>query len=275
MASQLVAFSGGKVATPAPTSVGALAPAGASQYSHSAAVSLTPEAPSPKGELAGSKPANPDFGSASEDPTSARAGGREEVDSAEKESLRVALELQREEEWYMAAQREGAARLAELEATREDDDDEGVEEEEEEEEEEIDESLALAWRLQQEEDDRALFIALNGGQEPPPGMLPRNVSPSQMTFDELTQLGENIGKVSKGTSKSAIDDLPTCTFRVASSDPNVIVGDQCAICRLEYQADDILRILPCRHAEHAECAPKDRLARTHVDYVAQVSNSGL
>lgn len=148
------------------------------------------------------------------------------------DSLRLALELQRQEEQYMAAQREGEARLAEL------DDEE-------------DESLVLAWRLQQEEDDRALFLALNGGREVPEGALPRNVSPSQMTYDELTALGENLGTVSKGTSRAAIDQLPTMSYEAAKK--NAIVGEQCAICRLEFQADDILRVLPCRHAEHAEC----------------------
>ncbi|KAJ8598454.1 hypothetical protein CTAYLR_006857 [Chrysophaeum taylorii] len=190
---------------------------------------------------------------ASEVPTPVRASApaqTEEMDSGERESLRLALALQCEEEEYMTAQREGAARLAELEAAQV----EGPrdEEEEEEEEEEIDESFALAWRLQQEEDDRALFLALNGGRDVPTGTLPRNVSPSQMTFDELTQLGENIGKVSKGTSKSAIDDLPTCVFSEAAA-AGAIVGEQCAICRVEFEPDDQLRILPCRHAEHAEC----------------------
>lgn len=175
----------------------------------------------------------------------------ETMDSDERESLRLALALQSEEERYIEEQREGAARLAQIEAGREDDDQAG-DIEDESEEEEMDESLALAWRLQQEEDDRALFIALNGGREPPLGTLPRNVSPSQMTFDELTQLGENIGKVSKGTSKSAIDDLPTCTFSEIHQ-ANAIVGEQCAICRIEYKADDVLRVLPCRHAEHADC----------------------
>lgn len=158
------------------------------------------------------------------------------------------MELAKEEESYLAAQRQGAARLAELEAaagTR------GEDEESEEEEEELDESLALAYRLQQEEDDRALMDALNGGQNSS-AALPRNVSPSQMTFDELTQLGENLGKVSKGTSKSALDELPTCTYAEAA-EKNAITGEQCAICRFEYEKDDVLRILPCMHAEHAEC----------------------
>lgn len=205
-----------------------------------------------------SRPTNPMFASAtaaSDVPTPIRtpapAAAPDSMDSGERESLRLALALQSEEERYIEAQREGAARLAQIEAEREDDD-QAEDIEDEDEEEELDESLALAWRLQQEEDDRALFIALNGGREPPPGTLPRNVSPSQMTFDELTQLGENIGKVSKGASKSAIDDLPTCTF-AESHRANAIVGEQCAICRVEYKDDDVLRVLPCRHAEHADC----------------------
>ena len=50
----------------------------------------------------------------------------------------------------------------------------GDEGDEEEEEDDYDESLALAWRLQQEDDDRALLMAMNGGIEPPEGATERS-----------------------------------------------------------------------------------------------------
>ena len=131
----------------------------------------------------------------------------------------------------------------------------GEEGDEEEEEDDYDESLALAWRLQQEDDDRALLMAMNGGIEPPEGATERSLSPSQMTYDQLLQLGENVGKVSKGTDQAQWDDLPTCTYGEAKSkgEAFAILGEQCAVCRCEYDDEDIVRILPCRHAEHAEC----------------------
>ena len=98
-------------------------------------------------------------------------------------------------------------------------------------------------------------MAMNGGIEPPEGATERSLSPSQMTYDQLLQLGENVGKVSKGTDQKQLDDLPTCTYGEAKAkgETFAILGEQCAVCRCEYDDDDIVRILPCRHAEHAEC----------------------
>eukprot|EP00633_Aureoumbra_lagunensis_P001774 CAMPEP_0197288664 /NCGR_PEP_ID=MMETSP0890-20130614/5821_1 /TAXON_ID=44058 ORGANISM="Aureoumbra lagunensis, Strain CCMP1510" /NCGR_SAMPLE_ID=MMETSP0890 /ASSEMBLY_ACC=CAM_ASM_000533 /LENGTH=259 /DNA_ID=CAMNT_0042759571 /DNA_START=371 /DNA_END=1147 /DNA_ORIENTATION=- len=180
----------------------------------------------------------------------------------ERESLRLAMELESEEEQYFEEQRRGAERLAELEraraaskGTRDEDneDDEDDDYEEENDEEEIDESLALAWRLQQEEDDRALFMVLNGGSDIPSDVVPRNVSPSQMTYDQLNDLGERLGKVSKGTTRDVIDALPTFAYSDASSHPHVVLGEQCSICRLEFESEDNLTVLPCNHADHTDC----------------------
>jgi E3 ubiquitin-protein ligase BIG BROTHER-like protein len=198
-------------------------------------------------------------------PASASGGNEAGAGDADAESLRLCMELQAEEERYHASQRDGEERLARLEAARAeagddaeeedgDDDDEprSGDEDDEEDDEEIDESLALAWRLQQEDDDRALLMAMNGGTEPPAGVTARNLSPSQMTYDQLMELGDNIGKVSKGAAATALDKLPTCAYGCAA-EHNAIVGEQCAICRMEFEDDDVMRILPCRHAEHAEC----------------------
>ncbi|KAH8053426.1 ubiquitin-protein transferase [Aureococcus anophagefferens] len=210
------------------------------------------------------------LGNASEAPTPVRtpgAGAGAPADE-EEESLRSRSRCRRRRSgtWRRS---EGAQRLARLEAQRaaerttpadpnlgtpggesagdedaededdDDDDDDGASEDEDDE--EIDESLALAWRLQQEDDDRALLMALNGGrsrQRAPP----LNVSP-QMTYDQLMELGDNIGKVSKGAASSAVDALPTCKYCDAA-DHGAIVGDQCAICRMEFEPDDVMRVLP-------------------------------
>ncbi|KAJ1450762.1 hypothetical protein M885DRAFT_531411 [Pelagophyceae sp. CCMP2097] len=174
--------------------------------------------------------------------------------------------LQAEDERYFQEQQDGMARFAQLESSRQTPGAEGApstprshEEEEGDEgsddEEEVDESLALAWRLQQEDDDQALLMALNGGAGTPTGVTFRNVSPSQMSFDQLTELGNHIGVVSKGTSHTFLEGLPTVAFKDVSA-TDAIVGEQCAICRLEFEDDDVLRILPCRHSDHAECVDK-------------------
>ncbi|KAH8065294.1 ubiquitin-protein transferase [Aureococcus anophagefferens] len=198
-------------------------------------------------------------GNASEAPTPVRtpgAGAGAPADE-EEESLRLALQMQEEEERYMASQREGAQRLARLEAQRAAErttpadpnlgtpGGESAGDEDAEDDDDDDDDAA-------EDDDRALLMALNGGREPPAGVTARNVSPSQMTYDQLMELGDNIGKVSKGAASSAVDALPTCKYCDAA-DHGAIVGDQCAICRMEFEPDDVMRVLPCGHAEHAEC----------------------
>ena len=57
--------------------------------------------------------------------------------------------------------------------------------------------------------------------------------------------------MSKGTDQKQLDDLPTCTYGEAKSkgETFAILGEQCAVCRCEYDDDDVVRILPCRHAE--------------------------
>lgn len=202
----------------------------------------------------------------SEAPTPHRTARRESPsptageNTTEEESMRLALEIQEREECYAREQEEGAALHAELaqqrrEAASDEEADEEDEEEGEEEEDDYDESLALAWRLQQEDDDRALLMAMNGGHEPPEGATARSLSPSQMTYDQLLALGDNVGKVSKGTDQAQLDDLPTCSYGEAKAkgEAFAILGEKCAICCCEYEDEDVVRILPCRHAEHAEC----------------------
>jgi len=111
-------------------------------------------------------------------------------------------------------------------------------------------SLALAIRLQQEDDEQALRNVI-GVLPPDEGSEPG--SPSQYTYEQLMRLGETIGEVSKGAAAEDIAALRTMSYDEASADSTVILGEQCSICRMEYESDDTLRVLGCGHAEHAEC----------------------
>ena len=110
------------------------------------------------------------------------------------------------------------------------------------------ESLALAIRLQQEDDESALRDALGVQEgEADPG------SPSQYTYEQLMRLQDTVGMVSKGASEDSINALTKLTVAEARRDRSVVLGEQCSICRMEFEDDDVLRCLPCKHAEHAEC----------------------
>ena len=62
-----------------------------------------------------------------------------------------------------------------------------------------------------------------------------------------------MGEVSRGASAEAITALRTVTYAEARNDASLVLGEQCSICRMEWEEDDELRLLPCKHAEHAEC----------------------
>lgn len=139
----------------------------------------------------------PDFGAAADDG----------VDDETRQTLELAWRLQQEEqdrvEQHQREQREAAERMQQ--------------------EPEDNESLALAIRLQQEDDEQALRSALGvlgGGDDDEPG------SPSGYSYEQLMRLTETVGTVSKGASSEAINALRTMSFEQAQADPDVLVDEQ-------------------------------------------------
>ena len=156
----------------------------------------------------------------------------EGLDDETKASIELAMRLQDEERARQQEQVAAAERMAQ--------------------EPEDAESMALAIRLQQEDDEQALRNALGvlpgGGEDgDEPG------SPSQYSYEQLMQLGETVGEVSRGAAAQEISANRTMSYAAAKADSSVILGEQCAICRMEFEPDDELRVLRCGHAEHCEC----------------------
>ena len=155
------------------------------------------------------------------------------MDEETKASLELAWQLEQDERQRIAEQQAAAERLST--------------------EPEDAESIALAIRLQQEDDELALRNALgvlppgDDGDSEEPG------SPSQYSYEQLMRLGETVGEVSRGAKEDEIQSLRTMTYAAAKADSTVILGEQCAICRMEFEAEDELRVLRCGHAEHCEC----------------------
>lgn len=57
-----------------------------------------------------------------------------------------------------------------------------------------------------------------------------------------------MGTVSKGLSEQALASLPSCKASSLET-----AHGECAVCRMEYDDDDELTLLPCKHHYHADC----------------------
>jgi hypothetical protein len=70
-----------------------------------------------------------------------------------------------------------------------------------------------------------------------------------MSYEQLLELGDRIGKVKVGVPKSSLTKLPTVTVRA----PPPSGAPPCAICLDAIAVGNVIRSLPCRHSFHAAC----------------------
>ena len=69
-----------------------------------------------------------------------------------------------------------------------------------------------------------------------------------MSYEELLALEERMGNVNKGLSQDKIDKIPTDKFsRYKFTD------DKCIICQYEFQSNEKIKVLPCKHCFHPDC----------------------
>lgn len=116
-----------------------------------------------------------------------------------------------------------------------------------------DESLALARRLQEEEEReyRNRFLAMAGidPNAEDDSEAAEGLDTDAMTYEELIELGEHVGKVTCGLTDAQIESLPKMKAGDASvNDP------RCAVCCMEFEVNEDVCSLPrCKHAFHGEC----------------------
>lgn len=154
----------------------------------------------------------------------------ESLDDETRQTLELAWRMQMEEQERMQEQVAAAERLAD--------------------EPEDHDSIALAIRLQQEDDESALRSAIGGveGEDGEP------VSPSQYTYEQLMRLQDTVGMVSKGASADAIQALRTLTVKEARADSSIILSHKVGALRLRLRGLCLRRLhcLPAaRRAPHA------------------------
>lgn len=102
----------------------------------------------------------------------------------------------------------------------------------------------------------------------------QDVDPDNMLYEELVALGEVVGTESKGLEPDAISSLPLSKY--VQQSPSSSTCEQCVICRVEYEEEDTILTLPCKHRYHSDCI-KDWLKINKICPVCskEVSNDKL
>ena len=73
-------------------------------------------------------------------------------------------------------------------------------------------------------------------------------NPDNMTYEELLELEERMGNVSKGLSEEKIKSLPQEWFKKGK-----YLEDKCVVCQYEFKDGDKVKVLKCKHCFHPEC----------------------
>ena len=74
-------------------------------------------------------------------------------------------------------------------------------------------------------------------------------NPDAMTYEQLLELEDNVGKVNRGLNVEQIDKLPLKKFRKDKYKGN----NQCIICMEQFIEKEKVKLLPCRHIFHINC----------------------
>ncbi|CAM6026428.1 unnamed protein product [Sphagnum balticum] len=125
-----------------------------------------------------------------------------------------------------------------------------------------DEAFAQALQEKEYRDTTARLMALAGihdleveyesdGNDSEENMW-QDVDPDNMSYEELLALGDAVGTESKGLSVQAISALPGSSY-VPDLQEGTSGQEQCAVCRHEYEAGDLMLTLPCKHQYHSDC----------------------
>ncbi|XP_074643415.1 uncharacterized protein LOC141900423 isoform X1 [Tubulanus polymorphus] len=102
------------------------------------------------------------------------------------------------------------------------------------------------------------FLAMLGNPPVPGsyGMDLRDEGREVENYEALLNLAERLGEAKpRGLTKSDIDQLPSYRFNV---DTHRNDADQtcCVVCMCDFEARQLLRVLPCSHEFHAKCVDK-------------------
>ncbi|XP_015942058.1 E3 ubiquitin ligase BIG BROTHER-related [Arachis duranensis] len=124
-----------------------------------------------------------------------------------------------------------------------------------------DEAYARALQEAEEREMAARLLALAGINDREAGEAEdhgansqdawEDVDPDELSYEELLALGEVVGTESRGLSTDTLAGLPSIKFKTGSDQHGS--NDSCVICRMDYEDDESLTVLSCKHLYHPEC----------------------
>jgi len=74
--------------------------------------------------------------------------------------------------------------------------------------------------------------------------------PDKMTYEQLLELEEKVGNVSKGLNKAQIRKIPKFIFQ---KNKNKNIESKCVVCQYDFKNGDTLTKLNCGHVFHSDC----------------------
>ncbi len=80
-----------------------------------------------------------------------------------------------------------------------------------------------------------------------------SMDPENLTYEELTTLGDLAGTVSCGMTEEQVGRLVHSTYGELIEADGRRADDPCVVCQLEFEAEDSTTKLPCSHVFHVEC----------------------
>ena len=100
--------------------------------------------------------------------------------------------------------------------------------------------------VQNHDEDRALQRAIEESRRA------NRDDPDNMTYEQLLELGDRMGKVSKGFTKEQINKIPSKGWR-----PGVTKQTSCSICFEDFTIQNRIKLLSeCGHEYHDSCINK-------------------
>jgi len=78
-------------------------------------------------------------------------------------------------------------------------------------------------------------------------------NPDNMTYEELIELGEKIGTVSRGLDKEKVKKIKVIKFIPNELKKKCIFHEKCSICYEDFIEEENLKILGCKHYFHNLC----------------------